>query len=397
MDFVDSLCDDGVDGGYYAIKGFMYQFDKTILEIFERPGKDIAVEYLQDINSEDYVIQCKYKETQDYADSKIRKPILQLLQVHKQYPQMEIILYCYFRNREEEKWKLTVAELDSILRGTKKDHTKDFSSEEKQSFLEKFTVEFSCEYSVEESDVIEKIQQELNCNNEVALIYHGLFRNDLLKKAINKDSKLRITNLTALRKLTKDTNGTIFPVAYEEFLGVEKYIKFVKKQYFTFSSGNVNAFERLFIIELDSTVHTTDILALIMGIRRKYYKPFRGMIKSPPPYICLVGNDELQIEAKRKLVDQDVTFTDGTCFNGDVFRMDKLSQKASIENGVSLRLLSEDKLSDVCKSNDFDEVYCLMCSGKKYYDTYKEISNINKGKCNYIQVSSFNAISKLFE
>lgn len=394
---MDSLCDDGVDGGYYAIKGFMYQFDKTILGIFERPGEDIAVEYLQDINSEDYVIQCKYKETQDYADSKIRKPILQLLQVHKQYPQMEIILYCYFRNREEDKWKLTVAELDSILCGTKKDHTKDFSNEEKQSFLEKFTVEFSCEYSVQESDVIEKIQQELNCNNEVALIYHGLFRNDLLKKAINKDSKLRITNLTSLRKLTKDTNGTIFPVAYEEFLGVEEYIKFVKKQYFTFSSGNINAFERLFIIELDSTVNTTDILMLVLGISRKYYKPFRGAIKSPPPYICLVGNDELQIEAKRKLVDQDVTFTDGTCFHGDVFRMEKLSQKANIENGVSLRLLSDDKLSDVSQSNDFDEVYCLMCSDKKYYDTYKEISNINKGKCNYIQVSSFNAISKLFE
>jgi hypothetical protein len=394
---VDSLCDDGVDGGYYAIKGFMYQFDKTILEIFERPDEDIAVEYLQDINSEDYVIQCKYKESQDYTDSKIRKPILQLLQVHKQHPEMEIILYCYFKNRGQEKWKLAIDELDSILRGRKKDHTKDFFDADKQSFLGKLTVEFSCEYSIQEGDVIEKIQQELNCNGEVALIYHGLFRNELFKKAINKDTQLRITNLPSLRKLTKDINGTIFPVAYEDFLGVDEYIKFVKKQYFTFPSGNVNAFERLFIVELDNTINTTDILTLVLGISRKYYKAYRGIIKSPPPYICLVGNNELQIEAKRKLVDQNITFTDGTCFNGDIFRMDKLSQKASVENGLSLRLLSEHYLPELSKSNDFDEVYCLMCSDKKYYDTYKEVANINKRNCNYIQVSSFNAIIKFFE
>jgi len=103
----------------------------------------------------------------------------------------------------------------------------------------------------------------------------------------------------------------------------------------------------------------------------------------------------LQTDTKRKLVDQDVSFTDGTCFNGDIFRMDKLMQKSTIENTLSLRLFSENNLLELNNEHDFDEVYCLMCSDQKYYATYKYMGNI--GKCNYIQLSSFNDMKKLFK
>ena len=53
------------DGGYYAIKGFDYQIDKTILEVLKQPNGDeeVAIEQIQDINTNSYVIQDKYKET----------------------------------------------------------------------------------------------------------------------------------------------------------------------------------------------------------------------------------------------------------------------------------------------------------------------------------------------
>ena len=69
------------DGGYYAIKGFEYQVSKTILEILESENDDleINIEQVQDIDSKDFVMQVKYKETQKFTPSKIKAPTIQLI------------------------------------------------------------------------------------------------------------------------------------------------------------------------------------------------------------------------------------------------------------------------------------------------------------------------------
>ncbi|MFC1451081.1 hypothetical protein ABXK36_35330, partial [Bacillus cereus] len=65
------------DGGYYAIKGFIYQFDITMIEILKNKDMDIFVEFQQDLNYEDYVIQVKHKETQNFSIGKLKNAILQ--------------------------------------------------------------------------------------------------------------------------------------------------------------------------------------------------------------------------------------------------------------------------------------------------------------------------------
>ena len=44
------------EGGYYAIKGFLYQFDKTLIEVITNPQTSVAFENRQDIDYEDYVL-----------------------------------------------------------------------------------------------------------------------------------------------------------------------------------------------------------------------------------------------------------------------------------------------------------------------------------------------------
>ena len=56
------------DGGYYAIKGFLYQFDKAIIEVLTNPNAIVGVEEKQDIDYQDFVIQVKHKETQEYKE-----------------------------------------------------------------------------------------------------------------------------------------------------------------------------------------------------------------------------------------------------------------------------------------------------------------------------------------
>lgn len=44
------------EGGYYAIKGFLYQFDKTLIEVITNPQTSVAFENRQDIDYEDYAL-----------------------------------------------------------------------------------------------------------------------------------------------------------------------------------------------------------------------------------------------------------------------------------------------------------------------------------------------------
>ena len=90
-----------VDGGYYAIKGFAFQFDRTILEIFNATDDKemVSLENIQDINTDSFVMQVKYRESQDFSESKIREPVLQLIEEHSKATNRKIVLYCHFRDK----------------------------------------------------------------------------------------------------------------------------------------------------------------------------------------------------------------------------------------------------------------------------------------------------------
>jgi hypothetical protein len=89
------------DGGYYAIKGFLYQFDKTLIEVVTNPQSKIAFENKQDIDYDDFVLQVKHKETQEYSHSKIRKPVEKLIGLFHCDPTKKLCLYCHFKKETQ--------------------------------------------------------------------------------------------------------------------------------------------------------------------------------------------------------------------------------------------------------------------------------------------------------
>ena len=70
------------DGGYYAIRGFLYQYDKYIWELLNSSSDtSINIENIQDIDSDNYVMQVKYRESINYSPSVIKEPIKKLIEV----------------------------------------------------------------------------------------------------------------------------------------------------------------------------------------------------------------------------------------------------------------------------------------------------------------------------
>jgi len=173
-----------MDGGYYAIKGFEYQIDKTLYEVLTINNDEaiIRLEQIQDINTDDFVMQVKYKEASKFTPSIIREPIVQLIEEYISNSNLNYILYCYFfdENGYDENVDLTF--LNKIL-GREKDK---FSDNIKTNFLTKFKLKFSEEFHNQYLSVLQKLNELSFCNTiDEAQYYYSILVDYLRKKVVN--------------------------------------------------------------------------------------------------------------------------------------------------------------------------------------------------------------------
>ena len=121
----------------YTIKGFIYQFNKTLEHVFSEPdGTEITVEgIIEDIDviSKDFTkaIQCKYHETKEkYKLSDISKPILQMLVHYSKNKKKDIqyILYAHFSDEEIGEKEITKTDVENILKSKDKSYLKYIST-----------------------------------------------------------------------------------------------------------------------------------------------------------------------------------------------------------------------------------------------------------------------------
>lgn len=115
----------------YSIKGFLYQFNLTLLKLLEdKNDSEIIVEgIVEDIDliSEGNItaIQCKYHETKEkYKLSDLYKPILQMMVNFSKGSDknIEYILYAFFNNEAYRQVTIGVDELKMIFNTENKDY-----------------------------------------------------------------------------------------------------------------------------------------------------------------------------------------------------------------------------------------------------------------------------------
>jgi len=112
-----------------AIRGFLYQFDKSLLEILNsNDGQVITLEgQIEDIDivtdSSIETIQCKYHEDKDFAISSVAEPILDMFCHFIENPssgkKIKYVLYAYFNDNVESIQQSDFN--DYIMKATNKD------------------------------------------------------------------------------------------------------------------------------------------------------------------------------------------------------------------------------------------------------------------------------------
>jgi hypothetical protein len=324
------------DGGHYAIKGFLYQFDKTIEEILSNPRKVVHFEQSQDIDYEDHCIQVKIKGSQNFAPSKIRKAVLGLIQTFDPNKPRNLRLYCHFRDKLPGVSQPLPDELRTILGGGSQLLV---PSDLLDEFSRHFWIEFADDYEGQFKRLLTKIKEKMKLKtDDEALVRHALIRSYLLDKTVGP-VKNRHVHLDELVTMVESKTKIICWNGYERILESRQYVRLVKNEYFTVKSVNLDPLERLFIFDFGEHCSATNMASVARAVRNKFY--IRPSAPSPSVYYRNIDSrklNKLKNELHEMMKADGERFNDGTLFDGHRFDAQVFSENKGGIHG-QLRLV----------------------------------------------------------
>lgn len=352
-----------------TIKGYFYQFDKSILEILEQSNETdmVTIEGIEDIDIENSdernFIQCKYYEKTDFDNSIIRKPI-QLMFRHylenrtdPKDKNFTYRLYGYYNKGHEKLLELTTENLRTYFLDFSKYGVIDESGNSNYQIKNK-KGEVIFEETVEDDDIedfknhlfidikadsyenqIEKIKSKIQndlsdySEEDIELIYFNALK-------IIKD--LACEHNIEKRQISKKefwdrikTKNYYFERWMSELLEWKNYKKIIHKKYFPRVS-NLSPAHRFFLLDCQGE-SVNNVKNVISEISRKYSR----LIHQFSPYVYLYNtlNVDFVTELKEKLYEDGCFFKDGFPFKNSKFRFQEMLIKPDKFNGISVRIL----------------------------------------------------------
>ncbi|MBK3642969.1 hypothetical protein [Streptomyces sp. MBT33] len=336
------------DGGYHAIKGFAYQFDASLLKIFENPYAIVELEGKQDLSVENYHIQVKHR-SEKFSISAITSAVQLMFRQFQRDNSSQFLLHCHFSDQPPGlERELHPEELARILA--------DYSDSYEKSTVSKFAgacrVSFHENYHNQFEELLRIIRERLNARDDAeATYYHAILHGHLKDVILTNPIGSRRVALRSLRQAISSARTAIFESAYVEQCGYEKYLKAVRRRY-TLRTVNIAA-ERIFSFQCD-TATELDTLAEVVILLRDKYCPGPAY---PPPYLTFRGDID-SLEIKKALWDAGARFNDGTGYHGGIFRLDELINPPSTD--LNLKIVDGDHLTslmDNVRIKEFHDFY----------------------------------------
>lgn len=212
----------------YTIIGFLYQFNKTILEILNAKDKEfVTVEGIiedVDISSSDSItaIQCKYHEAKTkFTVSTIYKPLLQMM-LHfskNTHLQVQYILFTYFPDKNIRDNCIGKKECEAALKTKNKEFKKKYVAHiptnlDLNEFLLRFKIEFGPSYetlvaqvttALEKNGIPKADMDTLAYPNAIYIISEISMNHDINARKITKREfidKIKKIKITAISRWT---------------------------------------------------------------------------------------------------------------------------------------------------------------------------------------------------
>ncbi len=335
----------------YTIEGFLYQFNKTLLEILVATDETrITVEGIIediDVSSPDGLcaIQCKYHESQqEFSLSAIYKPILEMMKHYVSSPELCVNyrLYAYFPN-EMGCRKLNKEELEAVLSSKNKDLQSLIKEVEGKIDVEKFSENLIVEFGksideLEKSVHAELVKAGLPKGEIETLIYPNAI-NEIATTSTRHNIEERITTRQALIETLKKIRKTAITRWTLSLRSYKKILDAKRKQ--LKSNLSKNARLRYFILSKDFIRDfKEEVVNFIQEYLEKYH--FKDSHISTPLFCLDCASDEYT-EIRVRMHKKGIRFNDGvvaeTYFDKKHFLRDPLvSKQKGFDPKVEFRL-----------------------------------------------------------
>lgn len=354
-----------------TIKGYFYQFDKSILEILEQSNETniVTIEGVEDIDIENsdeiQFVQCKYYEETEFNNSIIKEPI-QLMFRHylknrteAQSKNFTYKLYGFYNKGHEKLRKLTTENLRTYFLDFSKYGVTDelgnlnyqiknkegeikfeeaLQKDDIEDFNKRLFVNIKADsYENQIEKIKSKIQNDLSDYSEedIELIYFNALK-------IIKD--LACEHNIEKRQISKKefwdrikTKNYYFERWMSELLEWEDYKKIIHKKYFPRVS-NLSPAHRFFLLDCQGE-NMNDVKNVISKISTSYSRFVHQF--SPFVYLYNISNADFMTELKAKLYEEGCYFKDGFPFKNSEFRFQEMLIKPDKYNKISLRILED--------------------------------------------------------
>lgn len=404
----------------HAIKGYFYQFDKTIVELLHTQDDDVIyVEGVEDIDlknaDEITAIQCKYYENTEYNHSVIAHPIqLMLKDYAKRLAGKEDVykytLYGHYPSGHDKlTLPLTIEYLKDnfltyneypIVKKVKTKRTiyvhKDLNVNDQQlsDFINLLTININASsYDVQLKDIFNLLSRKFSCTNFEAEFYY-------YNNAISKIKEIATKKGVENRKIIPseffnsiDNKSILFDLWFGVFRNEVEYCNKLKGELFP-ATMNTNNYDRFFLFEdVDFDIHDyIEVVAIIVKRWSNRRVERFSEDKRFSPYVYIKGmSPERIIKLKRELVRAGYPPKDGFDFYGDDFSTDSIMKDINDLSYYKVRFINDIQY--------LDEI--LSCSTKRkeiyqfYFNKPMYEYEASRGKVIKIQVKSLDMCKRI--
>jgi|ThiBio_inoc_biof_1041523.scaffolds.fasta_scaffold05069_1 hypothetical protein len=373
-----------------SIKGYIYQFDRSMIEILEceNPNTEFVVEGVEDIDviqsNLSTFIQYKYYEGTEYNHSEIKPAVISMLRhfVSLNTPQRSLVkykIYGHFKSGQEKlKENFDVEFLKKRFLSYKKDkllHTvqKDLGIDDTSlnHFKSALIIDINARSYEDQrayitNELLKKQIPTCSTIDDAQMFFYPSATTAIQSLAIQKDvKKRRITKIEMIKIISN--KEIVFNLWMRKSLDIEKYAKAIKKNHFLVKGTKRQKAARVFLIEVPLNFDLSKISEILTKISEFFtHKEYNRTVQSDRycPFVVLRQvSEEGLITIKEQLYSQGVLFDDGYPFRGAKLDVKKLAQDPTDQNLYKLKIIdSETEISGVFKN--------IEGAAKKMYDFY---------------------------
>lgn len=358
----------------YTIKGFLYQFNKTLFEILKSPdGSTITAEgIVEDVEvvtaSATSAIQCKYHEASEaFTPSQIYKPLLQMMYHFHGNPggNVDYILFAHYPTMASGRSTLGKADFEAALSSTNKDFKGYVETLQGKIDLDTFNSSFTMEFGPSLEDLVAQVKDALEANgipeSDIDTLAYPNAINMIAQISVKHDPKERqitkmafVTDLKSIRK-TAISRWTLALHTRKQLLDARR------KQLKTHL--DINCRLRYFVVDPESfDDYDAEIVLFVSDYLDKYHFKQTHVCT---PVLCLCTSQPQCREIRYRLYTKGIIsedgyiggrFDDGYFFRTAFFRK---RPEGVIERSFSLRLLCWEDHGIVLNNPKCDDLFIL--------------------------------------